>query len=113
MKKNFLILAVLAILTGMFSSCGNALQGNYPILYVVNSSNYSVNVYCDNYPVVSVGPRNNSGKVVLDGVSVNLPVYVEVYFSNGSKVTFDNYYFGWNTSYKLTLTNTNARMQAL
>lgn len=113
MKKKILFMAILAILAGMFSSCGNAFQNSYPILYVVNSSDYSANVYCDNHSVASVGAHNNSGKVVMDNVSVNLPVHVEVYFSNGKKVTFENYYFRWNTSYKLTLTNTNGRIQAL
>lgn len=113
MKKKILFMAILTMLVGMFSSCGGSLQNSYPILYVVNSSDYSASVYCDNLCVTSVGARNNSGKVVLDDVSVNLPVHVEVYFSNGKKVTFDNYYFRWNTSYKLTLTNTNGRIQAL
>ena len=77
MKHKFLLLALIAMLTGMFTSCNkDGVLGNYPILYVVNGTDYSVNVFCDNLLVASAGAHNNSGKVELANTSVNLPVYV-------------------------------------
>ena len=112
MKKKFFILVLFAAMLGL-SSCGDMFKNSYPILYVVNSSDYSVNVYCDNHPVASVSAHNNSGKVELDNVSINLPVYVEAIFydSKGKKVGGYNWssrYFRWNKSYKMTLTNSSS-----
>lgn len=113
--KNRLFITMLivfaAVLVGVFSSC--SIDKNDPILYVVNGTNYSVNVYCDNYLVASANAHNNSGKVVLSNTSVNLPVYVEAEFydNNGKRVTayqWNNFYFKWNKSYKMTLTNSTS-----
>ena len=50
------------MLVGTFSSCNNnGVVGNYPILYVVNGTDYPVNVYCDNRLVASAGAHNKSG----------------------------------------------------
>ena len=114
MEHKFLLLALVAMLTGMFTSCNkDGVLGNYPILYVVNGTDYSVNVYCDNRLVASAGAHNNSGKVELSNTSVNLPVYVEAEFydSKGKRVgayEWNNYYFQWNKSYKMTLTNSSS-----
>lgn len=110
MKKKFILFTLLALLAGTFCSCDKNGTSNYPILYVVNGTNYTVDVYCDNHLVASVGAHNNSGAVKLNNVSVNLPVYVEADFfdSKGSRVggyTWNNYYFKWDKSYKMTLTN--------
>ena len=102
------------MLLGGFTSCNrDGVIGDYPILYVVNGTDYSVNVFCDNLLVASAGAHNNSGKVELANTSVNLPVYVEaVFFDNkGKKVhayEWSNYYFQWNKSYKMTLTNSSS-----
>ena len=114
MKKKILFVAILAILAGAFSSCNkDGVLGNYPILYVVNGTDYSVNVYCDNRLVATAGAHNNSGKVELSNTSVNLPVYVEAEFydKKGNRVgayKWNNYYFQWNKSYKMTLTNSSS-----
>lgn len=114
MKNKFLLLALLAMLIGGFTSCNkDGIIGNYPILYVVNCTDYSVNVYCDNRLVASAGAHNNSGKVELFNTSVNLPVYVEAeFYDNRGKIiksyTWNNYYFQWNRSYKMTLTNSSS-----
>ena len=118
MKRKFILFALLALLSGMFSSCNDAFSKNYPILYVVNGTDYSVNVYCDNLLVATAGAHNNSGKVELSDTSINLPVYVEVdYFdSKGTKVCkihWNDYYFKWNTSYKMTLTGTSGTIQKI
>lgn len=117
MKKKILFAALLALLVGTFTSCESMIRNSYPVLYVVNSTDYTAKVYCDNYPVAIVNPRNNSGKVVLDEVSVNLPVLVEVYFyKNGSYVKkwiWEDYYFKWDKSYKMTLTSSNGTIQQL
>ena len=112
MKKKFILFALFALLAGAFCSCNKNGNANYPILYVVNGTDYSANVYCDILLVATAGAHNNSGKVVLNNTSVNLPVYVEVEFFNskGSKVGaiyWDNYYFKWDTSYKMTLTSSS------
>ena len=74
-------MALVALLAGTFSSCNkDGVMGDYPILYVVNGTDYSANVYCDNRLVATAGAHNNSGKVVLSNTSVNLPVYVEAEF---------------------------------
>ncbi|MBR3408221.1 MAG: hypothetical protein IKG86_05210 [Paludibacteraceae bacterium] len=114
MKKQFLLMAIIAMLVGTFSSCNrNGNVGNDPILYVVNGSDYSANVYCDNHLVATAGAHNNSGKVELSNVSINMPVYVEVIFYNnkGNKVngyTWNSYYFRWDRTYKMTLTNSSS-----
>ena len=110
MKCKILLLALVAMLIGTLTSCNN---DDYPILYVVNGTDYSVNVYCDNRFVTSADAHNNSGKVVLSNTSVNLPVYVEAEFydSKGKKVrtyTWHDQYFRWNRSYKMTLTNSTS-----
>jgi len=112
MKKRFLFVALFALLVGTFTSCERVIENSYPILYVVNGTDYSVNVYCDNRLVASAGAHNNSGKTVLSNTSVNLPVYVEAEFydNRGNTVgsyKWTNYYFQWNTSYKMTLTNSS------
>ena len=81
MKKQILLMAIIAMLVGTFSSCNrDGVIGDYPVLYVVNGSDYSAKVYCDNYLVATAGAHNNSGKVALSNTSVNLPVYVEAVF---------------------------------
>lgn len=115
MKKKFFWMALVALLMAM-SSCNNE-PLNYPVMYIVNASDYSVKVNCDNNPVVTVGQNSNT-KVQLSNVSVNLPVFVEVeYFdSKGNRVkryTWDSYYFSWNTAYKMTLKNTGGTLQKL
>ena len=103
-----MLIVFVALLTGVFSSC--SADRNDPILYVINGTDYSVSVYCDNYLVASASAHNNSGKVVLSHTSVNLPVYVEAEFydSKGKRVTgyqWNSFKFSWNKSYKMTLTN--------
>lgn len=113
MKHKIIFGVLLAMLAVAFSSCKNEGTLNYPILYVVNSTDYTAKVYCDNRLVTTVGARNNSGKVTLSNTSVNLPVYVEAVFynSSGSKVhsyNWPNYYFQFNKSYKMTLTTSSS-----
>lgn len=114
MKHKIILMALVALLVGTFSSCNkDGVMGNYPILYVVNGTDYSVNVYCDNHLVATAGAHNNSGKVVLSNTSVNLPVYVEAEFydKKGNRVggyEWNNYYFQWNKSYKMTLTGSSS-----
>ena len=103
-----MLVVLAAVLIGAFSSC--SIDKNDPILYVVNGTDYSVNVYCDNYLVASANAHNNSGKVVLSNTSVNLPVYVEAEFydSKGKRVSgyhWKSFKFSWNKSYKMTLTS--------
>lgn len=119
MKHKFLLMALVALLVGTFSSCNkDGVIGNYPILYVVNGTDYSVNVYCDNQLVATAGAHNNSGEVVLASTSVNLPVYVEAicYDKKGNKVNgynWNKYYFRWDTSYKMTLTTSTSTSSLL
>ncbi len=114
MKQKIILMALVALLAGTFSSCNkDGALGNYPILYVVNGTDYSANVYCDNRLVATAGAHNNSGKVVLSNTSVNLPVYVEAEFydKKGNRVggyDWNNYYFQWNKSYKMTLTGSSS-----
>ena len=118
MKTKILILSILTLLTCTFTACNkDGGFGNYPILYVVNASDYSVKVYCDNLLVTSVNAHNNSGKVVLSNTSVNLPVYVEANYYNakGQKAMHNswNVYFRWNKSYKMTLNNSVGSIEEL
>ena len=115
MKHKLLFIAMLALFMGAFCSCDKKDQvtQNNPVLYVVNGTGYSVNVYCDNHLVTSAGAHNNSGKVVLSNVSINFPVYVEAEFydSKGkvvNKYDWSNYYFQWNKTYKITLTTSSS-----
>lgn len=114
MKHKIILLAILAMLTAMFSSCKKEnMSGNYPVLYVVNGTDYAVDVYCDNHLVATAGAHNNSGGVTLSNISINLPVYVEAEFldSKGKVVhnyNWTNYYFRWNKSYKMTLTTSSS-----
>lgn len=114
MKRIFILMALVALLAGTFSSCNkDGVMGDYPILYVVNGTDYSVNVYCDNRLVATASAHNNSGKIVLSSTSVNLPVYVEAEFydKKGNRVggyDWNNYYFQWNRSYKMTLTGSSS-----
>lgn len=114
MKNKLILMAFIVIFAGIFSSCNkDGAVGNYPILYVVNGTDYFVNVYCDNFLVGSARAHNNSGKVVLSNTSVNLPVYVEAeFYDNNGKIvgsySWNNYYFQWNNSYKMTLTNSSS-----
>ena len=114
MKRKIILMALIALLAGTFSSCKkNGTMGDFPILYVVNGTDYSVNVYCDNFLVATADAHNNSGKVILFNTSVNLPVYVEAdfYDKKGNKVSgynWNNYYFKWNRSYKMTLTGSSS-----
>lgn len=115
MKHKFLVLALLALILGSFNSCKKDAGSNdypidYPILYVVNGSDYKVNVYCDNLLVATAGAHYNSGAVKLSNTSINLPVYVEAEFydSNNNYIgcyKWNDYYFRWNKLYKMTLTN--------
>lgn len=119
MKKKIMLMALIALFTGLFVSCKNdGKVGDYPILYVVNGADYPVNVYCDNLLVASAGAHNNSGKVELLNTSINLPVYVEAVFydSKGNQVgsfKWNNYYFRWNKSYKMTLQNSGGTLTQL
>ena len=114
-------MAIVAVLLGVFCSCSNNKDTevlNRPILYVVNGSNYNVEVYCDNHLVATAGAHNNSGGVKLSDVSINLPVYVEVYYydSKGKyqgKISWNEYYFKWNSSYKLTLNGAHGTLQEI
>ena len=112
MKNKIVFMALLAIFAGVITSCNNegTIGNEYPTLYVVNGTDYSVNVYCDNRLVATAGAHDNSGKTVLSNTSVNLPVFVEAEFydKKGNRVggyNWNNYYFQWNRSYKMTLTN--------
>lgn len=118
MKNKILFMAFIALFVGTFSSCKKDEVISYPNLYVVNGTNYSADVYCDNHLVATAGAHNNSGKVVLANTSVNLPVYVEVNFydTKGTKVGayhWDSFSFRWNTSYKMTLTSSGGKLQEL
>lgn len=114
MKQKIIFMAIIAILVGAFTSCKkDKNENNDPILYVVNGTDYYVDVYCDNSLVVSVGAHKNSGKVKLVDTSVNLPVFVEAEFydQKGNRVfgyDWTNYYFKWNKSYKMTLTSSSS-----
>lgn len=107
------------MLAGTFTSCNNeGAGGNYPILYVVNGSDYKVNVYCDNYLVATASSHNNSGAVKLSNTSINLPVYIEAVFYNSKnnyvgRYIWDDYYFNWGKSYKMTLTNSGGTLTRL
>ena len=116
MKRKFFVLALFAALLGL-SACSN-LQPNYPEMYVVNGSDYSVEVYCDNHFVTAASAHNNSGQTTLDNVSINLPVYVELYHydTKGNyvrKLIWENYYFRWDKTYKMTITNSGATLLQL
>lgn len=116
MKRKFIILALFVALLGL-SSC-NSLQPSCPILYVVNASDYSVEVYCDNLFVTAAGAHNNSGAITLSNVSINLPVYVEMryYDKNGNYAgngKWENYYFRWDKTYKITVTNSGSTITQL
>lgn len=114
MKHKIILMALIAILTGAFSSCKkNETVGKFPILYVVNGTDYSVDIYCDNRLVTSAGAHNNSGDVKLSNTSINVPVYVEAEFydNKGQRVrsyTWNNFYFQWDKTYKMTLTNSSS-----
>ncbi|MBQ9297231.1 MAG: hypothetical protein IJ204_08585 [Paludibacteraceae bacterium] len=118
MKNKIRLFALLALMMGIFCSCNNTFERSFPILYVVNSTDYTVRVYCDNLPVATAGARNNSGAVELSDTSVNIPVYVETVFydSKGNKirsVSWSNYYFKWNSSYKMTINSSGATLQRI
>lgn len=113
MKHKIILVALVALLGGVFTSCNKKGNKDFPILYVVNGTDYSVNVYCDNHWVASAGAHNNSGKVELSNTSINVPVYVEAEFcdTKGKVVgsyEWNSYYFKWNKSYKMTLTNSSS-----
>ena len=106
-----MLLAFVVLFVGTFGSC--KIENNYPVLYVVNGTDYDVNVYCDNRLVTSAYAHDNSGKVELSNTSVNLPVYVEAEFydNKGKRITtykWNNFYFKWNKSYKMTLTSSTS-----
>jgi uncharacterized protein YcfL len=120
MKHKIFLMAIVAVLLGAFCSCSTKESEtlNRPVLYVVNGSNYSVEVYCDNHLVATARAHNNSGGIRLSNVSINIPVYVEVYYydSKGKyqgNLSFDNYYFKWNSSYKLTINGTHGTLQQI
>ena len=113
MKKRFLLFVLCALVAGTFCSCNDTFSKNYPILYVVNGTDYSAEVYCDNHLVATAGAHNNSGKVELNNTSINLPVFVEAEFydNKGKRVggyTWNSYHFSWNKSYKMTLANSSS-----
>lgn len=117
MKNKLILLAVLVMFVGVVNSCKqDRVIDSYPILYVVNGTDYPVNVYCDNHLVAIAGKHNNSGKIELTNTSINLPVYVvaEFYDNKGNRFasyTWNNYYFRWNKTYKMTLTNSSSNSQ--
>ena len=119
MKHKIIFLALVALFVGTFSSCNkDGVIGNYPILYVVNGSDYKVNVYCDNLLVATAGAHNNSGAIQLSNTSINLPVYVEAEFYDSKnkyvgRYSWNSYYFSWNKSYKMTLNNSGGTMTQL
>jgi len=114
MKHKIILMAIIAMFAGTFSSCKkNRGTDNYPILYVVNGTDYSINVYCDNYLVATAGAHSNSGRVELSNTSINFPVYVEAEFydTKGNIVNvykWNDYYFHWNKTYKMTLTTSSS-----
>ena len=112
MKRKIFFVALLAILIGTLTSCGKEELAR-PVLYVVNSSNYDAYVYCDNRLVTKTPSYENSGKIIMDNVSINFPVHVKIslYDTKGNyagEVSWSNYYFSWNTSYKITITNSKS-----
>lgn len=118
MKRKILLMAILAAFVCALSSCKSKDEQSYPILYVVNGSDYYVDVYCDNILVASAGVHGNSGAISLSNTSVNIPVYVEAAFydKNGSRVkrlSWSSYYFRWNRTYKLTLNNSKGTLQEI
>ena len=120
MKQKIILMALVALLAGIFSSCNkDGALGNYPTLYVVNGSSYSANIYCDNLLVATAGAHNNSGRIDLTNTSINLPVYVEAYYYNskgeyvGKHIAWESFYFKWNKSYKITLNDSGGRIEEL
>ena len=114
MKKNVFILALLTTLLG-FTSCISEPEMNRPDLYVVNGSDYSVQVYCDNHLVTTASAHSNSGRTPLIDVSINIPVFVEAKFYDKKgeyvgRYSWNNYYFTWNASYKMTLQNSGGQL---
>lgn len=122
MKKKLFIMALVAVLFGSLSSCSSSveksMEKSYPILYVVNSSDYTIQFYCDNQKVATTSAHNNSGAITLSSVSINLPVFVEVYYYDNkgnyvNRTEGDDYQFHWNKSYKLTVHNKGMSLQQL
>lgn len=112
MKRKIFFMAFIAILIGTLTSCEKE-EAARPVLYVVNSSTYDANVYCDNRLIAITPSYGNSGKIIMDNVSINFPVLVEVYLYDAKgnyvgDVSWNNYYFSWNASYKITITNSKA-----
>ena len=120
MKTKILFVAFIAFVIGVLCSCerNEQVTQQRPILYVVNGSDYSANIYCDNHLVATAGAHNNSGEIMLTNTSVNLPVYVEAYFYDkkgdyaGKHMNWD-YTFRWNHSYKMTLNNSKGKIEEL
>ncbi|MBQ7632320.1 MAG: hypothetical protein IJS82_06150 [Paludibacteraceae bacterium] len=115
MKKKFFWMALMALMLGL-SSCKNETL-NYPVMYIVNASDYSAKISCDNKLITTVAAHKNIQEL-MNTVSINLPVYIEVEFldSKGNRVkryTWENYYFGWNSTYKMTLQNSGCTLQKL
>lgn len=115
MKHKILFMAFITFAIGILCSCNReeSVKQDRPVLYVVNGTGYAVDVYCDNHLVASAGAHNNSGTVRLTNVSINLPVYVEAdfYDKKGNFVhsyEWTKYYFRWNKTYKMTLTNSSS-----
>jgi hypothetical protein len=114
MKHKIIIWVFVALFGGLLNSCKLANPDlKVPVLYVVNGTNYAVNIYCDNILVASTNAHGNSGKIELNNTGINVPVYVEAEFYDNkgnviSAYNWSNYYFRWNKSYKMTLTNSSS-----
>ena len=122
MKRFLFIMALVAALLGTFSSCTSpvdkSMEKSYPILYVVNSSDYTIQFYCDNRKVATTSAHANSGAITLSNISINLPVFVEVYYYDKkgnyvSRTEGDDFQFRWNKTYKLTVHNKGMSLQSL
>lgn len=109
MKKILFFLAVVTVLTLSFTSCYmGGVIGDYPIMYIVNGSDYAVEVYCDNHFIAATKAHTNSGKVRLSALPMHAPIYIEVLYYNDKKElvderTWDNYYFRWSRAYKMII----------
>ena len=109
MKKFLFFLAAALFLSVSFTSCYHGgVIGDYPIMYIVNGSDYAVEVYCDNHFIAATAAHSNSEKVRLTALPMHAPIYIEVLYYNDKKElvderTWDNYYFRWSRAYKMII----------